>query len=121
MTQIILEGLDPLILECLENRAQKHGHSLQAEVKSILKQVAELEIKSHLSPEKIIQLKSALMLQQIEHHDQKMGRSVQSPINISEDRKQELLRTKAKLDQLKQKISLGGLSISEAKAEGRRY
>lgn len=121
MPQIILEDLEPLIIERLQSRAQKHGRSLQAEVKAILKQVAELEINSHLSSEEIIERKSALMLQQMENHAQKMAKSIQPQINISSEQKQDLLRNKAQLNQLKQKISLGGLSIREGREEGRRY
>ncbi len=121
MTQIILEGLDPLIIEYLQSRAQKYGRSLQAEVKAILKQVAELEINSHLCPEEIIERKSFLMLQQMERHAQKTGKSIQTQINISEEQKQELLQNRDKLNQIKQRISLDGLSIREAREEGRRY
>jgi len=121
MTQILLEGLDPLVIECLQSRAQKHGRSLQAEVKAILNQVAELEINHHLSSEEIILRKSALMLQQMEHHAQTMGKSIEPQINLSENQKQELLKNKDKLNQIKQRISLGGLSIREAREEGSRY
>ncbi|WP_228036808.1 FitA-like ribbon-helix-helix domain-containing protein [Cuspidothrix issatschenkoi] len=121
MSQIILEDLEPLIIERLHSRAQKNGRSLQAEVKAILKQVAELEISSHLSEAEIIERKSALMLQQMERYGQKMGKSIQPEINISSEQKQNLLRNKSQLNQLKQKISLGGLSIREAIEEGRRY
>jgi predicted RNase H-like HicB family nuclease len=39
MNPIILDDLDPNIIEWLKSRAQKHGNSLQAEVKSILQQL----------------------------------------------------------------------------------
>lgn len=47
MAQILLENLDPLILEKLENLAKQHGRSLQEELKHILQQAAETATKYH--------------------------------------------------------------------------
>ncbi|BAY16360.1 hypothetical protein NIES21_21860 [Anabaenopsis circularis NIES-21] len=41
MAQILVENLDPVILEKLENLAKQHGRSLQEELKHILQQAAE--------------------------------------------------------------------------------
>ncbi|MTJ23999.1 hypothetical protein FJR06_22850 [Dolichospermum sp. UHCC 0352] len=45
MNPIILDDLDPNIIQWLNSRAQKHGHSLQAEVKSILQQLTVAKTK----------------------------------------------------------------------------
>ncbi len=47
MAQILVENLDPLILEKLENLAKQHGRSLQEELKHILQQAAETATKYH--------------------------------------------------------------------------
>lgn len=47
MAQILLENLDPLILEKLENLAKQHGRSLQEELKHILQQAAETATQYH--------------------------------------------------------------------------
>lgn len=44
MTQVILENLDPNIIEKLKARAQQHGRSLEAELKAILTQAAQIEV-----------------------------------------------------------------------------
>jgi len=36
MTKVIIEGLDPIVVEKLEQQANRHGRSLQAELKQIL-------------------------------------------------------------------------------------
>lgn len=121
MTQIILENLDPFIVEQLKTRAQNHGRSLEAEVKAILQQVTGLATKPKLNEDDIIKRKSALILQQIEHHAQNTGKSVDSEINLPYRNEQELVAIKARLKELKKGMSLGGLSIREAREEGRRY
>ncbi|MFM7371219.1 MAG: FitA-like ribbon-helix-helix domain-containing protein [Sphaerospermopsis kisseleviana] len=75
MTKIILEDLDPMIIETLKTRAEKHGNSLQAEIKTILQQVIQAEAEKIKSSEDgIIQQKSVLMLQQIENHARLNGK-----------------------------------------------
>jgi plasmid stability protein len=106
MVNFFVEDLDSGIMERLQARAQQHGRSLQAEVKAILQQVIEKEPKSNLSTDAIIKQKSALMLQQIESHAQKMNKQID---------------TQKGLKELRKDISLGGLSIREAREEGRRY
>ncbi|GAB1538903.1 hypothetical protein NUACC21_15670 [Scytonema sp. NUACC21] len=121
MAQIILENTDPVIIEKLKFRAQKHGRSLLEEVKCILQQATEVEIKANLSKDEIIQRKSALMLQQIERHAHKVGKSGHPQINIPIRSQQELIVTKNRLKELKKGISLKGLSIQQAREEGRKY
>lgn len=40
MPQVIVEDLDPIIMQKLEARAHRYGRSLQAELKTILEQAA---------------------------------------------------------------------------------
>lgn len=44
MAEILLENIEPKLLEKLEMLAQQHGRSLQAELKHILEQVTQTEI-----------------------------------------------------------------------------
>ncbi len=43
MTRVVIEDLEPAIIEKLEALARKHGRSLQAEVKSILETVVQAQ------------------------------------------------------------------------------
>ncbi|MTJ52145.1 hypothetical protein FJR38_05405 [Anabaena sp. UHCC 0253] len=119
MNPIILDDLDPNIIEWLKSRAQKHGHSLQAEVKSILQQLTVAKTKEvKLFAEDIIQRKADLMLQQI--HSQSIDNNMTELMETSTiNNQQELLEIKAKLKELKPGISLGNLSIREARELGR--
>ncbi|BAZ82581.1 hypothetical protein PN497_21250 [Sphaerospermopsis kisseleviana CS-549] len=123
MTKIILEDLDPIIIETLKTRAEKHGNSLQAEIKTILQQVIQAEAeKIKSSEDEIIQQKSVLMLQQIENHARLNGKEINSFSNVATIiNEPELLEIKNQLKELKQEMSLGELSIREAREEGRRY
>ncbi|MBD2593697.1 hypothetical protein BCD64_22890 [Nostoc sp. MBR 210] len=47
MAQILVENLDPIILEKLENLAKQHGRSLQEELIHILQQAAETVTNYH--------------------------------------------------------------------------
>ncbi|TVP56323.1 MAG: hypothetical protein EA343_24185 [Nodularia sp. (in: Bacteria)] len=49
MAQILVENLDPLILEKLETLAKQHGRSLQEELKHILQQASETATEYHSS------------------------------------------------------------------------
>ncbi|KYC43281.1 hypothetical protein WA1_14415 [Scytonema hofmannii PCC 7110] len=71
--------------------------------------------------DKIIQRKSALMLQQIESHAHKLGKSVHPQIHLPIRTQQELIEIKARLKELKKGISLKGLFIRQAREEGRKY
>lgn len=44
MTQVVIENLDPLVIEKLKALAQQHGRSLEAELKAILTQAAQIEV-----------------------------------------------------------------------------
>ncbi|KZL47775.1 hypothetical protein PN488_15710 [Nodularia spumigena CS-591/12] len=58
MAQILVENLDPLILEKLETLAKQHGRSLQEELKHILQQATERQAHQHSSGD-IEQVKQA--------------------------------------------------------------
>lgn len=47
MAQILVENLDPIIVEKLETLAKQHGRSLQEELKHILQQATEKAIYYH--------------------------------------------------------------------------
>ena len=49
MTQLVLDDLDPQILESLKARATKHNRSLENELKAILQEVIEAEKAEHLA------------------------------------------------------------------------
>lgn len=117
MNPIILDNLDPNIIEWLKSRAQKHGNSLQAEVKSILQQLTVAETEEvKLFAYDIIQRKADLMLQQIKIHSQSIDNNMTEIMESwTGNNQQELLEIKAKLKELKPGISLGNLSISEAR------
>ncbi len=44
MNQIVLENVNPTLVEKLQILAQKHNRSLEEEIKAIISQVAEAEI-----------------------------------------------------------------------------
>ena len=121
MNPIILDDLDPNIIEWLKSRAQKHGNSLQAEVKSILQQLTVAKTEEvKLFADDIIQCKTDLMLQQIQIHSQSIDNNMTEIMKSSTgNNQQELLAIKAKLKELKPGISLGNLSIREARELGR--
>jgi plasmid stability protein len=121
MNPIILDDLDPNIIQWLNSRAQKHGHSLQAEVKSILQQLTVAKTKEvKLFADDIIQRKADLMLQQIKIHSESIDKNMTELMESSTgNNQQKLLEIKAKLKELKPGISLGNLSIREARELGR--
>lgn len=43
MAQVLVDDLDPIIVEKLETLARRHGRSLQAELKYILEQAVQTE------------------------------------------------------------------------------
>ena len=121
MNPINLDDLDPNIIQWLNSRAQKHGNSLQAEVKSILQQLTVAKTKEvKLFADDIIQRKADLMLQQIKIHSQSIDKNMTELMESSTgNNQQKLLEIKAKLKELKPGISLGNLSIREARELGR--
>lgn len=54
MSELVVRDLDPVLIQKLQLRSQKHGHSLEEEVKAILEQTmkaeAAVEELRHLSP-----------------------------------------------------------------------
>lgn len=48
MTQLVLDNLEPKIVESLKARAIKHNHSWQDGLKAILQKVVEAEMTEHL-------------------------------------------------------------------------
>ena len=50
MTKFVLE-LDPIVIEKLKVHAQRHGRSLEAELKAILTQASETEVSAHAAKE----------------------------------------------------------------------
>jgi plasmid stability protein len=127
MNPIILDDLDVNILEWLQNRAEKHGNTLQAEVKLILeelKQTITEEVKS--DEHEIIKHKADLMLQQIQNHATSIHKNNSENINqINQNstsyHPEELLAIRGKLQELKKGISLNNLSIREARELGREF
>lgn len=49
MTQLVLNNVDPQIIESLKARASKHNRSLEDELKAILKEVVEVETAEQAS------------------------------------------------------------------------
>jgi plasmid stability protein len=44
MAQLVLENLDPILIEKLRIRSQQHGRSLDEELKAILAQAFDIEV-----------------------------------------------------------------------------
>lgn len=59
MTKMILEDLDPAVIEILELLAKERGRSLQAELKHIIETVTQSKIliRSHVGLDGVLQLK----------------------------------------------------------------
>jgi plasmid stability protein len=122
MTQIILEDLDPAIAQQLEALAQQHGRTLQEEAKVLLTDAVVAATKPKLTEEEKIERGILLMEKQMRDHARKMGQPVEPERPITEEDRVKIRETLEQLKQLKQLgISLGGLSIREAREEGRRY
>jgi plasmid stability protein len=49
MNQVVIENLDPIIIDKLKALAQQHGRSLEAELKAILTQAAQIEVSDRTS------------------------------------------------------------------------
>jgi plasmid stability protein len=45
MSQVLVRDLDPELMERLKHRAQRHGRSLQAELKTILEETARADAR----------------------------------------------------------------------------
>lgn len=44
MSELVVRDLDPVVIQKLRIRSQKHGHSLEEEVKVILEQTTKAEV-----------------------------------------------------------------------------
>lgn len=49
MAQLLVRQLDPALKEALQRQAQRHGHSMEEEVRLILRRAVELEPLGHTS------------------------------------------------------------------------
>ncbi len=45
MSQVLVRGLAPDVVERLKQRAKQHGRSLQAEIKAVIEQAARSEMR----------------------------------------------------------------------------
>lgn len=122
MTPIILDDLDPAIAQQLETLAQQHGRTIQEQAKILLTEAVATATKPQLSEEEITERKLVLMRKQMREHAQKMGKPVEPEQPITDAERAQIRKTLQQIKELKQRgISLGGLSIREAREEGRRY
>ena len=78
MTKVIIEDLDPIVIEKLEVRATRHGRSLQAELKQILL-LAILDMPQAIAN---LPLSSLVSLQQEVKNDMARNEKV---VSIQED------------------------------------
>jgi hypothetical protein len=54
MAEVLIQDLDPVVLQKLETLAKKHGRSLQAQLKSILEAAVQAETpKASKTPEEL--------------------------------------------------------------------
>lgn len=114
MAEIVIENLEPLVIERLEARARQRGRTLQAELKQILEEASQ--DKCSIGDElEILRQKAFLMSQQIVSHSCSETKEVK--LGESEN----LSKAIAFLNTLKQTISPGEMSIREMREEGRRF
>lgn len=111
MAKIIIEDVDPLLIERLEARAKKNGRSLQSELKQILETSNSSLTDDDV--EMVIQ-KAELLRQHLACHS-KADISELQPID--RQRASTLIQ---EFRQLRQKISPSEMSIREMREEGRR-
>ncbi|HEY9668261.1 MAG TPA: hypothetical protein V6C91_15730 [Coleofasciculaceae cyanobacterium] len=116
MAQVIIEDLDPIVLEILEALAKEHGRSLEAELKHILEAAAMTQTRSFPDRMEVAIKKAELMRQQIASHAGDGSTEL-----LPDDRKRALSTAIERLRKLKQTISPGEMSIREMIEEGRRY
>ncbi len=121
MARLIIEDVDPLLIERLAERARKNGRSLESELKQILETSTPNQAPKpspwEPTPEYIETLikKAEIMAQQLASH---------SGIDCGEipqfDREKTLKAIK-KFQSLRNTISPGKMSIREMREEGRRF
>jgi antitoxin FitA len=111
MAQIIIEDLDPAVLEKLEAIAQKNGRSLQSELKHILAAAASPSIPKDIG---IIIKKAEIMREQIARH---------AGLDINQLQPIDREKAAIKLAEMKaiKTISAGEMSIKQMREEGRRF
>lgn len=63
MSQVVLENLNPTVLEKLQILAQRHNRSLEDEIKAILEQITRNEIVDNLRNEQSVVLRLKLSVQ----------------------------------------------------------
>lgn len=114
MAQVIIEDLDPGVLEKLEAIAKENGRSLQAELKQILETAASAPRRI---PDRweVLKKKADLMRQQIARA--KSGITEPSPPEKQLDAAAVIEGFRA----LRKKISFSKMSIREMREEGRRF
>jgi plasmid stability protein len=116
MVKVIIEDVDPAVIERLEAVAKEHGRSLQAELKHILEAAAQTQTGRLPAAMDVAIKKAELMRQQIASHTGFGSTEV-----LEADREQALSTAIERLRKLKQTISPGEISIREMIEEGRRY
>ncbi|MCU0566175.1 MAG: hypothetical protein MUF49_06220 [Oculatellaceae cyanobacterium Prado106] len=122
MSQVIIDNLDPEILQQLEALAKQHDRPLAEEAKAILTQAIIATAPPYPPEEEAIARGILSMEKQMRDHAQKMGQPIEPERPITEKDREQIRKTLEELKQLKQLgLSLGGLSIREAREEGRRY
>jgi hypothetical protein len=95
---------------------------LQEEAKILLPEAVVAAAKPQLTEEEITERKLMLMRKQMREHAQKMGQPVEPERPITDAERAQIRKTLQQVKELKQRgISLGGLSIREAREEGRQH
>ncbi|QLE55523.1 hypothetical protein [Nostoc sp. TCL26-01] len=82
MAQILVDNLDPVLLEKLETLAKQHGRSLQEELKHILQQAADMATHYHTGGN-IEQVRDAVARAQVRYAEKTFSDSTEL---IREDR-----------------------------------
>ncbi|MFB2976463.1 hypothetical protein [Microseira sp. BLCC-F43] len=115
MAQVIIEDLDPGVLEKLEARAKENGRALQAELKHILETAASAPRRI---PDKweVIKKKAELMRKQIADRT----KSAISEPSLTEKQLDAAAVIEA-FRSLRKKISPCAMTIGEMREEGRRF
>ena len=114
MAEIVIENLEPLVIERLEARARQRGRTLQGELKEILEEASKDGCSIPDDLENVRQ-KAFLMSQQIASHaslDKKEVKPAESA---------DLSKAIAFLNAIKKTLSAGDISIREMREEGRRF
>jgi plasmid stability protein len=115
MAQVVIENLDPIVVEKLKALAQQHGRSLEAELKAILTQAAQIEVSDRTAKEVA---EERINRARDKYADQTFSDSAEL---LQENRQQDLSTVIQKFKALRQRLSLEGLSVREMIEEGRRF